>query len=473
MKSRLNPTKARGDGKPRLTRASKKIKAEIEERFGFFPPFFTPALETPEILENLWRQTLSAYVNNPLPVLFKEKLFAYLSRYCAVPYCIICHSCALRPLEMAAEEVLALLTEPAPATEMEIGKHRDLLAAQSSPLEEWPAPGSALDESLMACAIFSFLNPRQAEDCRAQLRRSLGEEKYDYLMVFLGYVKTCHLWVEAHPELVYEADKRTQENLGYLLAEEPRLAEFFSNYNELVARERQGLDERLRAEAARRESEERFRSMADTAPAMLWVTEPGGRASFVSRGWYEFTGQTGQESLGKDGFGWLETVHPDDCEEARRVFLEADKKRVPFTLDYRVRLVGGAYRWVIDAGRPRFDEAGAFLGYIGSVIDITERRESEQALRESREQLASILDTTIDGIITIDDDQRIVLFNVAAEKIFRCSAAEAIGEQIDRFIPRRFRQEHRYHARAFGQGEITRRDLLQKIFWPHSIVVTD
>jgi two-component system, cell cycle sensor histidine kinase and response regulator CckA len=141
MKSRLNPTQAPGDGKPRLARASKKIKkikAEIEERFGFFPPFFTPALETPEILENLWRQTLSAYIYSPLPVLFKERLFAYLSRYCAIPYCIICHSCALRPLGMTAAEVLALLTNPAPATEIEIDKHIDLLAAQSSPLEEWP-----------------------------------------------------------------------------------------------------------------------------------------------------------------------------------------------------------------------------------------------------------------------------------------------------------------------------------------------
>src|SRR5262245_60069532 len=141
MKSRLNTNQAPINNKPRLTLLSEKIRSEIEERLGFFPPFFTPALETPEILEALWRQTLSAYVNNPLPILFKEKLFAYLSRYCAIPYCIICHSCALRPLGMTSAEVLASLTEPAPATEIEISKHCDLLAAQPSPLEEWPAPG--------------------------------------------------------------------------------------------------------------------------------------------------------------------------------------------------------------------------------------------------------------------------------------------------------------------------------------------
>ncbi len=77
-------------------------------------------------------------------------------------------------------------------------------------------------------------------------------------------------------------------------------------------------------------------------------------------------------------------------------------------------------------------------------------------MRASKEQLASILDTAIDGIVTVDDDQRIVLFNAAAEKIFRCSAAEAIGQPIDRFIPERFRPAHRDQVRAFGQGEVSR-----------------
>src|SRR5262245_11809763 len=196
MKSRLYPPRLPDNDPHLLARMGEQIKEEIEERFGFFPPFFNPALETPEILETLWQQTLSAYVNNPLPALFKEKLFACLSRYCAVPYCIICHSCALRPLGMSATEVLALLTEPGPSTEIDIGKHLDVLAAQSSQLEEWPMPGSDLDESMMACSIFSFTNPSQAENCRAHLRRLLGEEMCAHLMFFLGYVKTCHLWVE-------------------------------------------------------------------------------------------------------------------------------------------------------------------------------------------------------------------------------------------------------------------------------------
>src|SRR5919204_5259469 len=94
------------------TRTSEQIRAEIEERFGFFPPFFAPALDIPDVLEHLWRQTLAAYIENPLPALFKEQLLTRLSRYCAVPYCLICHSCFLRPLGMTAGEVLALLERP-------------------------------------------------------------------------------------------------------------------------------------------------------------------------------------------------------------------------------------------------------------------------------------------------------------------------------------------------------------------------
>ncbi len=139
--------------------------------------------------------------------------------------------------------------------------------------------------------------------------------------------------------------------------------------------------------AALRESEARFRTMADTAPAMLWVTEPDGSCSFLSRGWYEFTGQTEEEALGKQGFGWLDAVHPDDRAQAGRIFLEANEKQESFTLDYRLRRVDGEYRWAIDTGRPRFGGNGEFLGYIGSVLDVTERKQTEEALRRLNDEL--------------------------------------------------------------------------------------
>ncbi|WP_141620899.1 PAS domain-containing sensor histidine kinase [Myxococcus sp. AB036A] len=139
---------------------------------------------------------------------------------------------------------------------------------------------------------------------------------------------------------------------------------------------------------ARQESEARFRNMADHAPVMLWVTDATGRCIYLSRTWYEFTGQTEAEGL---GFGWLKAVHPDDSERSGTVFLGANARRSPFRLDYRLRRKDGEYRWAIDSASPRFGLNGEFLGYIGSVIDISERKQAEQ----ERERLLAAMDEAI------------------------------------------------------------------------------
>ena len=229
-----------------IARGADEIVAEIRGRFGFLPPFFEPALTAPAVLENLWQQTLSAYVENPLPALFKEKLFAYLSRYCAVPYCIVCHSCALRPLGMTAADVLRLLEAP-PRIDDGIAAQLTLLSAEPAPLAEWPAADSALESALIDSAIFLFLFPDRAERCQRELRRLLDAD-YPRLAEFLAYVRSCHGWVESHPELAYEADERARANLGPLIEQEPRLAEFFRDYRQRVLQERQASEAQRLAE---------------------------------------------------------------------------------------------------------------------------------------------------------------------------------------------------------------------------------
>ncbi|WP_345774217.1 response regulator [Azospirillum argentinense] len=152
---------------------------------------------------------------------------------------------------------------------------------------------------------------------------------------------------------------------------------------------------RLRREAdnALRESEARFRNLADHAPVMVWVTELDGSCTYLNKSWYEFTGQTPETGL---GFGWLEATHPDDRQAAEDMFLAANAKKEAFRLEYRLRRVDGAYRWAIDAAAPRFDAEGGFLGYIGSVIDITERKEVEDAQR----RLNDLLEQRIASAIT-------------------------------------------------------------------------
>jgi PAS domain S-box-containing protein len=137
--------------------------------------------------------------------------------------------------------------------------------------------------------------------------------------------------------------------------------------------------ESARAIAALRESEARFRNMADNAPVMVWVTEPDGTASFLNARWHEFTGQDPRAAL---GFGWLDAVHPDDRGAVESGFVTANNARKPYRAEYRLRGKDGAYRWVIDAAAPRFAADGRFLGYVGTVLDITERKLTEDALKE-------------------------------------------------------------------------------------------
>lgn len=143
------------------------------------------------------------------------------------------------------------------------------------------------------------------------------------------------------------------------------------------------ITDRKTAEHALRESEARFRNMADHAPVMIWVTDSSGYCTYLSQSWYEFTGQTTETGL---GLGWLDATHPDDKDQAGGIFLRANASREPFSLEYRLRNKDGEYRWAIDSAQPRFSEDGEFLGYIGSVIDITTRKEGEEKLRESEKR---------------------------------------------------------------------------------------
>ncbi len=140
------------------------------------------------------------------------------------------------------------------------------------------------------------------------------------------------------------------------------------------------ITEKKRAEQALQDSEAHFRNMADSAPAMLWVTDPAGRCIYLSQQWYEYTGSAPGAGL---GFGWVDYVREDDRRNVESVFVQANDRRHPFSVDYRLRTREGDYRWVVDAGLPRFEANGGFKGYVGCVIDVHDRKDYEQALKEA------------------------------------------------------------------------------------------
>jgi PAS domain S-box-containing protein len=149
---------------------------------------------------------------------------------------------------------------------------------------------------------------------------------------------------------------------------------------------RRVLADRARAatEAALRESENRFRSLADDAPVMIWTTDAAGHCTWLNRRWTEFTGQEAREGL---GFGWLAATHPGDRARTESSFIAANASAADFTVEYRLRHRCDGWRWVLDTAAARRGPGGEFLGYIGSVIDISERHAAEAAVRELNDAL--------------------------------------------------------------------------------------
>jgi PAS domain S-box-containing protein len=189
--------------------------------------------------------------------------------------------------------------------------------------------------------------------------------------------------------------------------------------------ERKILEERVK------QSEERFRLMADCAPVMIWVTDADGSCTYLNQVWYDFTGQTEATGL---GFGWLDATHPEDRENAQNTFLEANRNHQAFSLDYRLRRFDGEYRYCIDAASPRFDSDGHFLGYIGSVIDITEREQAEADAQEQRRLIKAVTDNASVGLFIMDERQHCVFMNPAAEQMTGFMLAEVKGRALHDII---------------------------------------
>jgi PAS domain S-box-containing protein len=155
------------------------------------------------------------------------------------------------------------------------------------------------------------------------------------------------------------------------------------------------ITERRRMVEALRESEERFRTMADTAPVMIWVAGTDRLCTFFNKSWLEFTGRSMEQELGE---GWAEGVHPDDLRPSLATYSEAFEARRQFRIEYRLRRHDGEYRWILDSGVPRFTPEGDFAGYIGSCVDITDHKRLEEALRESESKYRTLIEQASDAI---------------------------------------------------------------------------
>ena len=192
---------------------------------------------------------------------------------------------------------------------------------------------------------------------------------------------------------------------------------------------------RRRAEHSLRESEARFRVMCDTAPVMVWRSGPDQRCDFFNTPWLEFRGRRLQDEMGD---GWTQGVHPDDLPHCLSVYTGAWPGRESFQMEYRLQRADGEYRWVLDTGVPRLGSDGTLLGYIGSCIDITERRRAEEALRANEAELRqshSEIEDLAGRLITAQEEERARIARDLHDDISQQLAAISIAISGCRRLP--------------------------------------
>ena len=201
----------------------------------------------------------------------------------------------------------------------------------------------------------------------------------------------------------------------------------------------QELQEREYAQAALRESETRFQTMANCFPLLMWIANEQGKCTFFNKSWLEYTGQTMEDEL---GYGWAKEVHPHDLTKCITIYQEAFESRQPFQQEYRLRRWDGKYRWLLDYGTPRYRPDGSFAGYIGSCIDISDRKEIEATLQESERRWRTLLENVRMLVVALDREGKVDYVNPYLLKITEYNHEEVIGQKwINKFIRSQDRPE--------------------------------
>jgi PAS domain S-box-containing protein len=377
-----------------------ELENSAEQRFGVLPNFFRLVPETPEITEKLWGFAQAAYLENPLPSLFKERLFVYLSRFCAVRYCIARHTGFLiglgRPSGDKAVrgqsilEVVKLLRRPFPRGH-ELELRLSLCATCPAPLAEIPSADTQMEDAIFALAGHVFLQTPDAAACLDELERLLAAVRFQYLLVFLAFVRAAHYWTRVHPKIEFEDD------IKQLLATDEALADCILNDREpSVDNVSQSLLDELPA----------LRLAADKAIGLLAAIVDSSDDAIVSKsldgvittwnaGAERLFGYTAKEAVGQH----ISLIIPINRRDEEVAILERLKRgeRIDHFDTVRMRKDGTTVDIALTISPVR-DSAGRIVGASKIARDVTQRKRVERALHESEQRfrlLADALDTQV------------------------------------------------------------------------------
>ena len=390
---------ASNNGQSARTAAS-KLQRHVTDRFGVLPNFFRLSPETPEITEKLWGFAQAAYLDNPLPSVFKERLFVYLSRFCAVRYCIARHTGFLvglgRPAgdkDAQAEtvvDVVKLLRRPFPRG-AELSARLSLCSTCPAPLTDMPTADTPMEDGLFALAGHVFLQTADTLACLDALERLLGTVRLQYLLLFLAFVRAAHYWTKVHPEIQLEDDIKqllaTHEALASCILDDPE-----ANTDQIT---QSILDElpalRLKADKAIG----LLASIVDSSDDAIVSKTLEGVITSWNAGAERLFGYTAKEAIGQH----ISMLIPRDRLDEETSILTRLRQgdRIDHFDTVRLRKDGTALDISLSISPVR-NSAGKVIGASKIARDVTARKRVERELHESEQRfrtLADALDTQV------------------------------------------------------------------------------